>query len=68
MLVECCGGINLMNEEKELSDNCSADKPNKEEVRTSPTRYCKDASHSNILYLGQLLKLPLSSFVRNNKK
>lgn len=43
---KCCGGINLMNEEKELSDNCCADKPNKEEVRSSPTRYCKDASHS----------------------
>uniref|UniRef100_A0ACD5W4Q3 Uncharacterized protein n=1 Tax=Avena sativa TaxID=4498 RepID=A0ACD5W4Q3_AVESA len=43
---KCCGGINLMNEGKELSVNRCADKPDKEEVRNSPTRCCKDASHS----------------------
>ncbi|CAM0883404.1 unnamed protein product [Alopecurus aequalis] len=41
---KCCGGISLMNEGKELSDNCCADKPDKEELPSSPTRCCKDVS------------------------
>ena len=55
-----------MNEGKELLDNCCADKPDKEEVRSSPTRCCKDASHSNIPSLG--LKPPLSFFFCNSEK
>jgi hypothetical protein len=51
-----------MNEQKELSDNCCEDKPDKEEVCRSPPRCCKDASHGNIPCLGKLLTLTLSFF------
>lgn len=45
---KCCGGINLMNEGKEVSDNCCVDKLEKEEeLGSCPTRCCKDASHSS---------------------
>lgn len=42
-----------MSEGEELSDNCCADKLNKEEVNICPTRCSNDASHSNIPFLVQ---------------
>lgn len=46
-LVECCEGINVMNEGKEESENCCVDKLEDMEVGNCPTRCCKDASHSS---------------------
>ncbi|KAE8804971.1 RNA polymerase-associated protein RTF1-like protein [Hordeum vulgare] len=43
---KCSGGISEMSEGEELSDNCCADKLNKEEVDICPTRCSNDASHS----------------------
>lgn len=42
-----------MSEGEELSDNCCADKLNKEEVNICPTRCSNDASYSNIPFLVQ---------------
>ncbi|KAG8078120.1 hypothetical protein GUJ93_ZPchr0007g3169 [Zizania palustris] len=42
-----CGGMDAMNEGKEMSDNYPVDKLDKEEeVGSCPTRCCKDTSHS----------------------
>ncbi|KAL5221049.1 hypothetical protein ABZP36_025762 [Zizania latifolia] len=42
-----CGGMDAMNEGKELSDNYCVDKLDKEEeLGSCPTRCCKDTSHS----------------------
>ncbi|EAZ13722.1 uncharacterized protein [Oryza sativa Japonica Group] len=42
-----CGGMDVMNEGKETSDNFCVDKLEKEdEVGSCPTRYCNDTSHS----------------------
>ncbi|KAG0539616.1 hypothetical protein BDA96_03G338000 [Sorghum bicolor] len=46
-LVECCEGINVMNEGEEELENCCLDKLEDMEARNCPTRYCKDASHSS---------------------
>ena len=46
-LVECCEGINVVNEGKQGSEDCCVDKPEDMEVGSCPTRCCKDASHGN---------------------
>ncbi|KAF0917096.1 hypothetical protein E2562_016903 [Oryza meyeriana var. granulata] len=44
---KCCGGMDVMSEGKETSDNFCVDKLEKEdEVGSCPTRYCKDTSQS----------------------
>jgi hypothetical protein len=56
--VEYCGGMDVMNEGKETSDNFCVDKLEKEdEVGSCPTRYCNDTSHS----LGNQLRTMLFS-------
>ncbi|XP_006644789.1 uncharacterized protein LOC102716826 [Oryza brachyantha] len=43
---KCCGGMDVMNEGKESSDNFCVDKLEEDEVGSCPSRCCKDTSQS----------------------